>query len=228
MDIEQRIYAVRERITKAAERAGRKPAEITLVGVTKTAGREAVETAYRAGLHDFGENRIADAEEKFTPLPYPEGTAKLHLIGHLQSNKAKRAAKLFDFIHAVDSIKLGEVLDRHAAEAGKKLPILIQVNVSGEASKEGIEPQELPEVLTALGELPHIELSGLMTIAPLVLSAEETRPVFRSLYRLFEKSSSYVKINDKWKHLSMGMTNDFEVAIEEGATLIRVGRAIFA
>jgi hypothetical protein len=228
MGIEQKIHLVREQITKAAERAGRNPAEITLVGVTKTAGREAVEAAFKAGLHDFGENRLADAEEKFTPLPYPEGSAKLHLIGHLQSNKAKRATKLFDFVHSVDSIKLGEVLDRYAEENNKKLPVLIQVNVSGEESKEGIAPAELPAVLTALSALNNIELSGLMTIAPLVFSPEETRPVFRALYQLFEKSKSYVKMTSNWNHLSMGMTNDFEVAIEEGATLIRVGRAIFA
>jgi PLP dependent protein len=228
MNIEQKLNQIKERINQAAERAGRNPSEITLVGVTKTAERQAVEAAFRAGLTDFGENRIADAEAKFTPLPYPENAAKLHLIGHLQSNKAKRAVSLFDFVHSLDSIKLAEALDRHAAELGKKLPVLVQVNVSGEISKEGIEPAELPAVLTALANLSHVEPCGLMTIAPIAQNVEEVRPVFRDLRILFEKSASYVKMTDKWKHLSMGMTNDFEIAIEEGATLIRVGRAIFA
>lgn len=227
MSLSDKLAQVQERICQAALRAGRKPEEITLVGVSKTATRLAIEEAYLAGLRHFGENRIADAEERFEPLPYPIGEATLHLIGHLQTNKAKRAVHLFDFVHSVDSVKLGQALDRYAAEIGKKMPILVQVNVSGEESKEGLEPSQLPQVLEELGNLNNLELNGLMTIAPIVENVEATRPIFRDLAQLLEKSLSYVKIKSNWKHLSMGMTNDFEIAIEEGATLVRVGRAIF-
>jgi pyridoxal phosphate enzyme (YggS family) len=220
------LEQVQERIERAAQRAGRNPAEITLVGVSKTVGREVIEEAYRAGLRVFGENRVPDAEEKFSPLPYQSGQGQLHLIGHLQSNKAKRAANLFDMIHSVDDYKLAVALDRHCAELGKKLPILLQVNVSGELSKEGLEPSQLTENLEKIAQLPNLELRGLMTIAPFVQNPEETRPIFRQLRRLFENQANSVKMY-KWRDLSMGMTNDFEVAIEEGATLVRVGRAIF-
>ncbi len=220
------LAQVQERIERAAQRAGRNPAEITLVGVCKTVGREVIEEAYQAGLRVFGENRVPDAEEKFNPLPYQAGQGQLHLIGHLQSNKAKRAVNLFDMVHSVDDYKLAVALDRHCAELGKKLPILIQVNVSGELSKEGLDPSELTENLEKIAQLSNLELRGLMTIAPFVQNPEETRPIFRQLRRLFENQANSVKMY-KWRDLSMGMTNDFEVAIEEGATLVRVGRAIF-
>jgi len=226
MTLATNLAQVQERIERAAQRVGRNPAEITLVGVSKTVGREVVEEAYRAGLRVFGENRVPDAEEKFSPLPYSPDQGQLHLIGHLQSNKAKRAANLFDMIHSVDDYKLAVALDRHCAELGKKLPILLQINVSGELSKEGLEPSQLTENLEKIAQLPNLELHGLMTIAPFVQNAEETRPIFRQLRRLFENQANSVKMY-KWRDLSMGMTNDLEVAIEEGATLVRVGRAIF-
>lgn len=226
MELANRLEQIRVRIAQAALRVGRNPDTVTLVGVSKTVERPIIEAAYGLGLRDFGENRIVDAEERFEPLPYPPGAARLHLIGHLQTNKAKRAVSLFDMIHSVDSIKLGQTLNRQATELNKRLPILIQVNVSGEVSKEGLEPADLPATLEALNQSEQLDLCGLMTIAPFTATAEDTRPVFYGLRELFEKSSQYVKIAC-WQHLSMGMTNDFEVAIEEGATIVRVGRAIF-
>ncbi|MEI7555953.1 YggS family pyridoxal phosphate-dependent enzyme [Candidatus Chlorohelix sp.] len=221
-----KLERVRKRISRAALRAGRKPEEITLVGVTKTVSREMVEEACRLDLLDFGENRIGDAEEKFTPLPYTPGTARLHLIGHLQTNKAKRAVALFDMIHSVDSLRLAEVLDQHCDEQGKIMPILLEVNISGESSKHGFNVVELESQIERLFALPHLQLRGLMTMAPYVAAPEETRHVFKGLSVLFDKIRNDVTI-PHWKELSMGMTNDFEIAIEEGATLVRIGRAIF-
>jgi pyridoxal phosphate enzyme (YggS family) len=224
MSLGENLAGVRAQLEMAAKSAGRNPAEITLVGVTKTANRAAIEEAVALGLRDFGENRIPDAEERFTPLPYRVGEGKLHLIGHLQSNKAKRAVALFDIIHSVDSLRLAQTLDRYSAEAAKKLPVLIQVNVSGEVSKEGLAPAELGRTLEEMLKLEHLEVRGLMTIAPLTERPEETRPVFAGLRELFER---YNPGTPAWHELSMGMTNDFQVAIEEGATMVRVGRAIF-
>jgi len=148
----------------------------------------------------------------------------LHLIGHLQTNKARRAVALFDIIHSVDSVRLAEALDRHCAELAKKMPVLLQVNVSGEESKEGLEPAQLPETLEKLLKLENLEVRGLMTIAPYAAEPEQTRPVFSGLRQLFEKHHPGTS---SWRELSMGMTNDFMVAIEEGATMVRIGRAIF-
>lgn len=219
-----KLAEVNYRIAQAASRAGRDRGAITLIGVTKTVGREAVAEAFRNGLQDFGENRIPDAEAKFDPLPYPDHTARLHLIGHLQTNKAKRAVALVDLIHSVDSVKLAQTLSRHAVDQGKILPVLLEINVSGEASKHGLSPAELPDCLAQVIPLPNLEWRGLMTVAPYFEDPEQTRPVFAALQRLFERNNPGLPA---WRDLSMGMTNDFEIAIEEGATLVRVGRAIF-
>ncbi len=225
------LAEVRQRIAAAASTAGRKPAEIKLVGVSKTVGREEVAEMGRLGLRDFGENRISDAEARFVPSPFEDLEAEadkisptLHLIGHLQSNKAKRAVALFDIVHSLDSLHLAQTLDHQAELHGKRLPVLLQVNVSGEESKEGMHPTELPAVVEAVLKLAHLELRGLMTIAPNFADPQQTRPVFQGLQQLFEQ---YQPLGPQWCELSMGMTNDFEVAIEEGATLIRVGRALF-
>jgi pyridoxal phosphate enzyme (YggS family) len=230
------LAEVQRRIKEAATRAGRNLQDIKLVGVSKTVGRAELIEMWRLGLHNFGENRIADAEAKFANLSFttnntnnPEITTKtlspaLHLIGHLQTNKAKRAVALFDWIHSVDSLHLAQTLNRYAELERKRIPILLQVNVAGEESKEGMSPAELPDILEAVLKLEYVTPRGLMTIAPNFPQAEQTRPIFRDLGRLFE---SYKQIGPQWSELSMGMTNDFEVAIEEGATLIRVGRALF-
>ena len=236
------IAAVRDRVATAAARAGRDPAAITLVAVTKTHPPELVDAAIVAGVHDFGENRVAEAAEKI-PLVAGRDNIRWHLIGHLQRNKARRAAELFDLIHSVDSLRLAEALDRHVREgatsgtiAPRRLPILLQINIAGEVQKEGfdvaggiqnreaLEPfcRDVDHIL-ALGGL---EVRGLMTIAPYAADAEEVRPVFRQLRELRDDLAHRFP-GVSWNELSMGMTGDFEVAVEEGATLVRVGRAIF-
>jgi PLP dependent protein len=242
--IAERILAVRERIERAARRAGRSPDDVRLVGVTKTHPPELVAQALDAGLTEFGENRVQEAEAKITALDAARHRLTWHLIGHLQSNKARRAAALFDLIHSVDSLKLAQALDRHVADVGQPravndrapLDVLLQVNVSGEASKEGfalagwedgaetLDPF-LADVERILA-LPHLRVRGLMTIAPWGSSPEQARPTFSSARRLRDLLARRFPATE-WPHLSMGMTDDFEVAIEEGATIVRVGRAIF-
>ena len=215
-DIKANIEQVRKRITRACQRADRSPEEITLIAVTKTVAPSAVATAYELGLRHFGENRVQEAEAKIGQLSALKPRPTWHMVGHLQTNKAQVAVAIFDIIHSVDSIRLAEVLSRRAP---KTLPILLEVNVAGEASKSGFPLAEVEPALEAITRLPQLEIRGLMTIAPMVADAEEVRPVFRKLRSLRDSLGL--------KHLSMGMTDDFEVAIEEGATLVRIGRAIF-
>jgi pyridoxal phosphate enzyme (YggS family) len=253
--IATRIAAVRERIAATARRASRPVEEITLVGVTKTHPPEVVGRALTAGLTEFGENRVQEAEAKIAALAVDRARVTWHLIGHLQRNKARKAAALFDLVHSLDSLRLAETLNRAVGETRRPdsetrsassedllvsrspcLPVLIQVNVSGEASKEGFvlagwetRPPILDSFLAeveALLALPHLRVRGLMTIAPWGADPEASRPIFRSACRLREVLARRFPQAD-WAALSMGMTDDFEVAIEEGATLVRVGRAIF-
>jgi pyridoxal phosphate enzyme (YggS family) len=220
----ENIARVRERIAEAARRAGRDPAEVTLVAVSKTKPVELVEMAYNLGVTDFGENRVQEALPKIAHLHAP--AVRWHLIGHLQSNKAGKVVEPFFCIHSVDSLHLAQRLSRYAQEAGKRLSLLLQVNVAGEASKEGMAPSEVPELARQIAALPALAIEGVMTIAPLVENPEEVRPVFRELRLLRDRLRAEVTASD-WRHLSMGMTDDYEVAIEEGATIVRVGRAIF-
>jgi PLP dependent protein len=234
----ERLAAVQQRIAAAARRAGRDPQEITLVAVTKTHPPEMIAAAIEAGALQLGENRIQEAEAKIAALSARRPQLTWHLIGHLQRNKARRAAALFDMVHSVDSLRLAESLSRAAAEEhnGKVLPILLQVNVSGEAGKEGFDlpggaenRAQLPPFLSTVEQilaLPALRVSGLMTIAPFVDDPQTVRPVFRDLRRLREALAQHFPAAN-WQHLSMGMTDDFEVAIEEGATIVRIGRAIF-
>ena len=236
--IAQNIAAIRERIAAAAARAGRSPDEITLIAVTKTHTARRVDMALAAGVTDCGENRVQEAEEKIELLR--DARVRWHLIGHLQRNKARRAAVLFDMIHSLDSLKLAEALNRHVEEASllgqRRLPVLLQVNVSGEETKEGFDLvgglnnqaalASLIEAARQIVALPQLEVQGLMTVAPYADDPEEARPVFRALRELRDELARQIP-QSSWKHLSMGMTGDFEVAIEEGATLVRVGRAIF-
>lgn len=218
------IAHVRTIIAEAALRGGRAPNEITLVAVSKTMPVELVQMAYNLGVTDFGENRVQEALPKIAAF-HPQGL-RWHMIGHLQSNKAGKVVSSFDCVHSVDSLHLAQTLNRHAAELGKRLPVLLQVNVSGEASKEGMSPAEALGLAQQFVTLPHIQVEGLMTIAPLVEDAEQVRPVFREMRLLRDQLRAKLPSNS-WQHLSMGMTDDYRVAIEEGATIVRIGRAIF-
>jgi hypothetical protein len=210
-------------VAAACERAGRSPDEVTVVGVSKTFPATLVVEACRAGLTDIGENRVQEAAAKIPAVEALGSRPRWHLVGHLQTNKVKTALGLFDIIHSVDSVRLAEFISRQAAslpvrQAGP-LPILLEVNVAGETSKFGLRPEETGRALEQMARLPGLAVQGLMTVAPLVDDPEEVRPVFRELRRLRDALGLH--------HLSMGMTDDFEVAIEEGATMVRIGRAIF-
>jgi pyridoxal phosphate enzyme (YggS family) len=213
-DITQNLKAVKKRVAAACQKVGRSPDEVTIIAVSKTKPYLTVEAAFEAGATHFGENRIQEAEEKIAKLSHISPT--WHLIGHLQTNKVKTAVQIFDVIHSVDSVKLAEVISK---QADKEIEILLQVNVAQEDTKGGFTVAELPEALKAVSELPNIRVQGLMTVAPWVNDAEEVRPVFKRLKELGDSL--------ELKHLSMGMTDDYEVAIEEGATMVRIGRAIF-
>jgi pyridoxal phosphate enzyme (YggS family) len=216
MSIEANLRELEGRIARACERAGRAPEEITLVAVTKTVAPPAIRAAFEAGMRHFGENRVPEAKGKIPQLSGLEPHPTWHMVGHLQTNKARAAAELFDIIHSIDSVRLAEVLSRRREN---KLPLLLEVNVSGEPGKGGFSPAEVPQAVKEIIRLPRLEITGLMTIAPLTDRPEEVRPVFRQLRDLNGSLGL--------EQLSMGMTDDFEVAIEEGATLIRIGRAIF-
>jgi PLP dependent protein len=230
MALRDNLHHVQDRIAAAAARAGRNAASITLVAVSKTQPLDVLIAAYELGVRDFGENRVEEAASKLPAFrsSVPDAAAVFHLIGHLQSRKADEAVRLFDRVHSVDSLKLAQRLDRSAVARGKRLPVLLEVNVSGEAGKYGFDCARLDELYSTLdGLLPlaQVRLAGLMTMAPLVDTPEKTRPVFRGLRTLRDALAARYGI--QLPHLSMGMTDDFEVAIEEGATLVRVGRAIF-
>jgi hypothetical protein len=228
-ELSGRIASVRQRIDEAARRAGRDPAGITLVAVSKTQPPEAVIAACNAGLHLFGENRVEEAGPKtqaVASLLGPAAAPTWHMIGHVQSRKASELLPWAAMVHSVDSVRLAERLSRFAVEVGSELAILLEVNVSGEASKYGLTPQELAGTVELVAPLPGLRLEGLMTLAPIAADPESVRPVFAQLRALQESMAQrYPRLS--WRHLSMGMTDDFEVAIEEGATLVRIGRAIF-
>ena len=228
MTIAGNIAALRERIASAADRAGRNPNEITLMAVSKTHPPELIREAYDAGLRVFGENRVQEFSEKAAALADLED-AKWHLIGHLQSNKAAKAAELFHAVDSVDSVKLAEKLNSTAQELGKTVEVLIEINVGGEAAKSGLSPNspELEDILTAAPRLDHLEFCGLMTIPPFTEDPEDARPYFRQLRELRDDIASRKLSTIRPDVLSMGMSHDFEVAIEEGSTCVRVGTAIF-
>jgi pyridoxal phosphate enzyme (YggS family) len=226
--LQANLNRVLDRIANAATRAGRDAADITLVAVSKTHPLEALLAAYGLGLRHFGENRVEEASIKLPAFrqSISDPAVVFHMIGHLQSRKAGDAAVLFDRVHSVDSVKLAQRLSRYAV---KPLPILLEVNVSGEESKYGFDGARREEwfgALEAITQLPNVQLDGLMTLAPVVDDPEQARPVFRALRDLRDEIESRCA-GVKLPQLSMGMTDDFEVAIEEGATLVRIGRAIF-
>jgi pyridoxal phosphate enzyme (YggS family) len=232
-DLEANLRSVQDRIAAAAGRAGRDPAEITLVAVTKMEPPERIRAAYELGLRHFGENRIEEAREKVGDLPTD---ITWHMIGHIQSRKARDVVPLFQWVHSADRLKIARRLARYAAELAEPLPILLECNISGEASKYGFEADRWAEdevqrralwaAVEQIVALPHLGVQGLMTMAPIVEDAEQARPIFARLRQLRDELAAAFPQAD-WQHLSMGMTDDFEVAIEEGATLVRIGRAIF-
>lgn len=224
MTIEENYRRVLQEVRAAEERVGRSAGSVRIVGVTKTVGRAEVDRGYAAGLRDFGENRVQDAKAKFTPsLPTD---AHLHLIGYLQTNKARDVVALFDTIHSVDRPELVDALERRAAQIDKSIRVLVQVNIAGEEQKHGCDPLDTEGLIRQIVDCEHLQIAGLMTIAPLVDEAEAARPVFRGLRELRDRIEA-IDSRFRLPELSMGMTNDFAVAIEEGATMVRVGRAIF-
>jgi pyridoxal phosphate enzyme (YggS family) len=214
--IATRVAEVRERIAAACARAGRREDEVTLIAVTKGHGAGMVEEARAAGVVDFGENRVQEAAPKITDLRERRAAIRWHLIGHLQRNKTQAAIDLFDILHTVDSERLGEAID---ARATRRVPVLVEVNVAGEATKHGAPPAAVAGLVDRLRACANLDVRGLMTVAPQVDDPEDVREIFRELRRMRDGLDL--------DELSMGMTGDFEVAIEEGATLVRVGRAIF-
>ena len=218
-DIKFNLEAVQERIALACRRAGRSREDVTLIAVTKTVAPDTIETAYKLGICHFGENRVQEAEKKIKLLFHLRPNPSWHMIGHLQSNKIKTAVGLFDMIHSVDSLELAKTLDLRAQSLNHRIPVLLQVNVSGESSKNGFSIKNINAEYSRICCLPGVIVSGLMTIAPSVKDPEQVRPIFIKLRELRDHFGL--------EHLSMGMTDDFEVAIEEGATMIRLGRAIF-
>jgi pyridoxal phosphate enzyme (YggS family) len=223
--IRENLLRVRERIFAAARQAGRRAEEITLIGVSKTHPAEAIGEAFKAGLRHFGENRVQEWEGKQGGLQ--DLNATWHLIGHLQSNKAARAAKLFHAIDSVDDFALAQRLDRARSEIGAagKLRVLIEVHIAKEEAKSGAEVEELQELAEKAAGLPMLELAGLMCIPPFAENVEEARPYFRRLRELRDNLAK--QLGRALPVLSMGMSHDFEVAIEEGATEVRVGTALF-
>jgi PLP dependent protein len=223
MSIAENLAHLHEQIAEACRKANRQPSEVVLMAVSKVHPVEVILEAYAAGQRLFGENRVQEFQEKSQHVK--ELTeANFHLIGPLQSNKTAKAAELFDAIDAVDSLKIAQRLNTAAAALGKKLPVLIEVKLSHEESKHGLAPDELPALLTAISDLELIEAVGLMTVPPWSEDAETARPYFRELRRLRDESTARFP---RVTQLSMGMSNDFPVAIEEGSTCVRVGTALF-
>jgi len=218
-----RLAHVRERIATAAARSGRPAGSVTLIGVVKTLPADTIAAAVALGLTDLGENRVQEAEAHQRVVA--RGAARWHMIGHLQRNKAGRALELFDVVHGVDDLELAEALDRRARAASRRLPVLVEVNVSGEASKFGIAPGGAAALASHVTSLAGLELRGLMTVGAPVARPEEARPGFARL-RTLRDDLAHV-LGQPLPELSMGMSGDYEVAVEEGATMVRVGTALF-
>lgn len=222
--ISENIQAVKERIRKAADKAGKNDRDIKLVCVTKTATIQQIEEALAAGVTDIGESYVQDAEKKFRSIEF---RANWHLIGHLQTNKVKEAVRIFDFIHSVDSLKLAEEISKRSAGQRDPKRILIEVKTSEEATKTGVLPEQTLPLLEKISELPNVRVMGLMTIAPFSENPENSRPYFQRLKKLALLILVKRIKNVNMEYLSMGMSQDFEVAIDEGANMLRIGRAIF-
>jgi pyridoxal phosphate enzyme (YggS family) len=228
MSVAQNIVVARERIASAARRIGRDPKDITLMAVSKTFSPEVIREAYNVGLRIFGENKVQEFSAKAGTLA-DLTDAEWHMIGHLQSNKTTKAAELFSAVDSVDSVRLAEKLNSAGEQLNKKMAVLIEINVGGEAAKSGVDPdsQELEEILQAAPQLEQLEIRGLMTVPPFTEDPNEARPYFRKLRELRDQIARRRLPRIQTDVLSMGMSHDFEIAIEEGSTCVRVGTAIF-
>jgi len=225
-EVGQRLEHVQEQIARAALRVNRTPGEVTLLAVSKTHSAESIQQALAIGVTDLGENRVQEAETKIPEVG--RKAARWHLIGHLQSNKARRAVELFDVIHSLDSVALARRLDRVCGEIDRStLPVLIQVDLGHETTKSGAVESEVPKIVEAIEQSPLLRLTGLMTLPPYFDDPEDARPFFRRLRELRDQLGAQGAFGDQRGDLSMGMTHDFQVAIEEGATIVRIGTAIF-
>ncbi len=220
MSIAENIAEVRKRIAAACERAGRSAETVLLLPVSKGHPAEAVEEAARLGFRVFAENKVQEAKAK---IPQCSSRLQWHMIGHLQSNKARDAVQMFSMIESIDSLSLAQEVNKWAEKLRRRIPILVEVNTGGEGSKYGFKPGEIP--IEEINALPRLEVQGLMTVAPYTPTPERVRPYFRQLRDLKDECSS--RLGAPLPHLSMGMSGDFEVAIEEGATIVRIGTALF-
>jgi len=225
MAIRENVAQVRERIAAACRRSQRGPDDVRLLAISKTFPPESIREAYKAGLRDFGENRVQEAAAKRPALS--DLSITWHLVGHLQTNKAKTARELFQWVHSVDSFRLAQKLDQATVSAGGRLPVLLEVNLGGEESKAGVGESDVIQLAEQSSRLVTLEVRGLMVIPPFFDDPEQVRPYFRQLRELAHKIEERGIPNVSMRELSMGMSHDFEVAIEEGATIIRVGTAIF-
>ncbi len=224
VSVQENIQSVRDRIASAAQRVGRDADSIDLVAISKTKPADLILEAIDAGIAHIGENRVQEAKTKHTQVNRP---VKWHLVGHLQTNKVKQALQIFDLIHSVDSARLLAEIDRRSARLNLRTDVLVEVNTSSEESKYGLQPDEALGFMESAIEYTHVRIKGLMTVGKFVPDPEEARPSFALLRRLKESIDSQAYPNVEMKYLSMGMTNDFEVAIEEGANMVRIGSAIF-
>lgn len=220
--LEENLKRLRDRIIRSADKVGKNPEEITIVAVSKGILPEFLRKVFDLGIKDIGENRVQEAKEKFHNLK--DLNITWHMVGHLQTNKVKYALDIFDYIHSLDSLKLAKELQKRCVQKNKKMNVFIEVNVSGEKTKFGVSPFEIEELVTEVLKLSHLNFIGFMTVAPMVNDSEDTRFYFKNLREIRDSISQ--KINKKL-YLSMGMSDDFEVAIEEGADFIRIGRALF-
>ncbi len=222
----ENIKNIYRKISYAAMRAGRSPFDIKLISVTKTVGIDRIKEALDLGLRIFGENRVQEAKEKISKFEIRNSNLRIewHLIGHLQKNKAKTAVELFDLIHSLDSVELAETLNKHAEKAGKVQRVLLEVKLSEEETKHGVSRKDLMGLIEAVSDMKNLKLEGLMTMPPFFENPEMARPFFRELRELRNSADA---LGYKLSELSMGMTNDFEVAIAEGATMVRIGTGIF-
>ena len=225
LDIKENVARVQERIASACRRCGRRPQEVKLLAISKTFPPECIRVAYEAGLREFGENRVQEAQAKRPALS--DLNITWHLVGHLQTNKARAARELFAWVHSVDSLRLAQKLDQAAALGSGRLPVLLEVNLGGEESKAGVGEEGIISLAEQVSRLATLDLRGLMVIPPFFDDPEQVRPFFRRLRELAREIDARNIPNASMRELSMGMSHDFEVAVEEGSTIIRVGTAIF-